>query len=80
MIDGHIPACPISFPELAKPLNKLGRLLEKLGDKDSRISKILAGTQKGVALAQKAGRTYNKFAQWLALPQVPGMLLGKNLT
>ncbi|HLP45536.1 MAG TPA: hypothetical protein VK469_06305, partial [Candidatus Kapabacteria bacterium] len=34
--------------ELAKPLNKLGRLLEKMGDKDSKMSKILAGTKKGL--------------------------------
>ncbi|MDQ1352253.1 MAG: internalin, partial [Acidobacteriota bacterium] len=46
--------------ELAKPLNKLGRLLEKMGDKDSKLSKILEGTKKGVELAQKVGRTYNK--------------------
>ncbi|HLP59406.1 MAG TPA: hypothetical protein VK186_11275 [Candidatus Deferrimicrobium sp.] len=63
--------------ELAKPLNKLGRLLEKMGDKDSKMSKILAGTKKGLNLAQKVGRTYNKFAQWLALPQVPDIILGK---
>ncbi|HLP45809.1 MAG TPA: hypothetical protein VK469_07685, partial [Candidatus Kapabacteria bacterium] len=63
--------------ELAKPLNKLGRLLEKMGDKDSKMSKILDGTKKGVELAQKVGRTYNKFAQWLALPQVPDIILGK---
>ncbi|MCX6578770.1 MAG: GTP-binding protein [Candidatus Aminicenantes bacterium] len=63
--------------ELAKPLNKLGRLLEKMGDKDSKFSKILEGTKKGVELAQKVGRTYNKFAQWLALPQVPDIILGK---
>ncbi|MDQ1354183.1 MAG: internalin, partial [Acidobacteriota bacterium] len=63
--------------ELAKPLNKLGRLLEKMGDKDSKLSKILEGTKKGVELAQKVGRTYNKFAQWLALPQVPDIILGK---
>ncbi len=63
--------------ELAKPLNKMSRFFEKLGDKDSRLSKILAGTKKGVELAQKLGRTYNKFAQWLALPQVPDVLVRK---
>ena len=27
-------------------------------------------------IAQKVGKTYNKFAQWLALPQVPDLFLG----
>ncbi len=63
--------------ELTNPLNKMGRFLEKLGDKDSRLSKILAGTKKGIESAQKLGRTYNKFAQWLALPQLPDVIVGK---
>jgi hypothetical protein len=63
--------------ELAKPLNKIYRLLEKMGDKDTRLRKIIEGTPKGVELGQKLGRTYNKFAQWLALPQVPDFFSGK---
>jgi|GEM_PF-510 len=62
--------------ELAKPLNKIFRFLEKMGDKDSRLRKILEGTPKGVELGQKLGRTYNKFAQWLALPQAPDFFPG----
>ncbi|MCX6583224.1 MAG: AAA family ATPase [Candidatus Aminicenantes bacterium] len=65
--------------ELAKPLNKLGRFLEKIGENDSRLNKILEGTKKGMYLARKLGRTYNKFAQWLALPQVPDIFPGKDM-
>ncbi|NIM16972.1 MAG: hypothetical protein GTO45_33810 [Candidatus Aminicenantes bacterium] len=57
--------------ELVKPFKKVGRFLEKLGDKKSNFNKVLKGTKKGIELAQKVGKTYNKFAQWLALPQVP---------
>jgi hypothetical protein len=63
--------------ELVKPFKKMGRFLEKLGDEKSNFNKVLKGTKKGVELAQKAGKTYNKFAQWLALPQVPDVFLGK---
>lgn len=63
--------------KLKKPMNKLGRFLKKLGDENSDFNKILKGTKKGVEIAQKVGRTYNKFAQWLALPQVPPVFLGK---
>jgi len=38
---------------------------------------LIKGTQKGIEYAQKLGGTYNKFAQWLALPQVPDLFLGK---
>jgi len=53
--------------KLVKPLNKIGRLLEQMGDEKSRWAKALKGVQKGIGLAWKLGRTYNKFAQWLAL-------------
>jgi len=60
-----------------KPFNKLSRFLKKIADEDSDINKIISGTRKGIELTQKVGQTYNKFAQWLALPQVPDLLLGK---
>ena len=63
--------------KLAKPLNKLHRLLVKLGDSNSDYNKLIAGTQKGIEYAQKVGKTYNKFAQWLAMPTVPDLFLGK---
>jgi small GTP-binding protein len=63
--------------KLVKPLNKLNRFLIKLSDPDSDYNKIIIGTKKGIEYAQKLGRTYNKFAQWLAMPQVPDLFLGK---
>jgi len=63
--------------EFVKPLNKLNRFLVKLSDPDSNYNKVIKGTEKGIELAQKLGRTYNKFAQWLAMPTVPDLFLGK---
>jgi hypothetical protein len=60
---------------LTGPLNNLRIFLKKLGDDKSDYSKILRGAKKGVETLQKAGRTYNKVAQWLALPQVPNVFL-----
>jgi small GTP-binding protein len=63
--------------ELKKPFNKMGLFLEKLADENSGFNKALKGTKRGIELAQKAAKTYNKFSQWLALPQVPEVFLGK---
>jgi GTPase SAR1 family protein len=63
--------------KLAKPMNKLNRFLKKLADENSDFHKAVRGAKKGVEMAQKIGKTYNKFAQWLALPQVPDLFLGK---
>ena len=63
--------------KLNKPLNKVGRFLKELEDKNSKYHKIVSGTKKGIVVAQTLGKTYNKFAQWLALPQVPDLFLGK---
>ncbi|MCP5053091.1 MAG: hypothetical protein GY940_38345 [bacterium] len=63
--------------ELVKPMNKLGSFLRSLGDDDSTLSKVIGGTQKGIDLIQKVYLNYNKFAQWLALPQVPDALPGE---
>lgn len=63
--------------KLAKPMNKMRRFLEKLADENSGFHKAVQGAKKGVEMAQKVGKTYNKFAQWLALPQVPDLFLGK---
>ncbi len=62
--------------ELVGPMNKMRRFLEKDGDEESDLHKAIKGTKKGIEMAQKVGKTYNKFAQWLALPQVPDLLLG----
>ena len=64
--------------KLVKPLNKLGRFLGKLGDEESDYSKIISRSKNGIEMAQKLGKTYNKFAQWIpALPVVPDLFLGK---
>jgi internalin A len=62
--------------KLNKPLNKVGRFLKELEDEKLKYHKIVSGTKKGIELAQKLAGTYNKFAQWLALPQVPDLFLG----
>jgi small GTP-binding protein len=64
--------------ELAPPLNKMGRFLLKAAEPGSKLNNVLTATKKGIKTAQKLGRTYNKFAQWLALPQVPDAFLGKD--
>ncbi len=63
--------------KLAKPMNKMRRFLEKIEDENSDFHKAVKGAKKGIEMAQKIGKTYNKFAQWLALPQVPDLFLGK---
>ena len=64
--------------KLNKPLNKVGRFLKELEDKNLKYHKIVSGTKKGIEVAQKLGKTYNKFAQWIpALPVVPDLFLGK---
>jgi GTPase SAR1 family protein len=62
--------------ELKKPMNKMRRFLEKVADENSDFHKAIKGAKKSIEMAQKVGKTYNKFAQWLALPQVPDLFLG----
>ena len=61
--------------QLKTPLNKLQRFLKKAADKDSEVHRTLKTTKRGLELAQKIGKTYNKFAQWLGLPIVPDVFL-----
>ena len=61
--------------KLAKPMNKLSRFLEKVADENSSFHKVIKKAKNGIELAQKVGKTYNKLAQWLALPQVPDLFL-----
>jgi hypothetical protein len=56
-------------------MNKMRRFLEKLADEDSDFHKAIKGAKKGIEMAQKVGKTYNKFVQWLALRQVPDVFL-----
>ena len=63
--------------KLNKPLNKLGRFLNKLDDENSDYCRSISKSKKGIESAQKLGKTYNKFAQWIpALPVVPDLFLG----
>lgn len=64
--------------EVVKPMNKMSRFLSRLADKKSPLNKFISGAQKGFELAQSLGRTYNKVAQWLVLPQIPTVLVGKD--
>jgi small GTP-binding protein len=59
-----------------KAINKLSLFMEKLKDEDSRFSRIVKGTKKGIELAQKLAVTYNKFAQGLGLSEVKDLFLG----
>ncbi len=61
--------------DLNAPMSKLGRFLKKLGDENSDYRKLIAGAEKSIDYAQKLGKGYNNVAQWLALPQIPDLLL-----
>ena len=58
-------------------LNRLKGFLDKLDDEHSAIKKGVKGKQKGLTRLQKLTSTYNKFAEWLALPQVPKVFLNE---
>ena len=58
-----------------KAINKLSLFMQKLKDEDSRFSRIVKGTKKGIELAQKLAVTYNKFAQALGLDPVQDLFL-----
>ena len=61
-----------SLPEkFNKPLNELRKLLKKFAEARFRYNKIITSIAKGMATLRRLERTYNKFALWLALPQVP---------
>ena len=70
----------ITNPEEIKRKGLLGnisKILQDLGDEDSKLHKIVSGIDKGVEIAQKMGKTYNKIAQWAMLPTIPDLFLGK---
>ncbi|MEO1257325.1 MAG: COR domain-containing protein [Bacteroidota bacterium] len=57
---------------------KLRRIVEDLGDKNSTIHKTVEGLRRGVSIAQGIAEEYNKIAQWCGLPQVPKPFLKKD--
>ncbi len=64
--------------KVKRPLTKLGNFLRQLGDEKSDQSKKLKGAKKVLENAQKLGRTYDKFSQWIpGLPRIPSIFLGK---
>jgi internalin A len=56
--------------KLKKPMNKLGRFLDKFRDRDSSVYKIASGTEKGLDLVHKLADAYNKLAPLLGLAPV----------
>ncbi len=56
---------------------KLKRILDLVNDEDSTLNKTLKTSKKAIGALQKVGKTYNKFAEWLAMPQVPTIFLGE---
>jgi hypothetical protein len=49
----------------------LQRLVENLGDKDSKLGKTVKGIENGIKITQDIAKRYNKIAEWVGLPQVP---------
>ena len=58
-------------------INKLKRIVEDLGDENSKLYKTIKGIKYGVSIAQDIAKGYNDIAQWCGLPQVPKPFLGK---
>ncbi|MDR3266668.1 MAG: hypothetical protein LBT24_03760, partial [Tannerella sp.] len=52
-------------------LNKVNRILEDLGDENSKLHKTVKVIKKGIGIAQDIAKGYNSIAQWAGLPQVP---------
>jgi Leucine-rich repeat (LRR) protein len=57
------------------PFKKLKRILDEINNVESTLGKAIKATSKTIEVAKKLGKTYNKFAQWLALPQVPDIFV-----
>ena len=57
--------------------NKLRRIVEELGDENSKLSKTVKGIKHGISIAQDIAKGYNDIAQWAGLPQVPRPFLGQ---
>ena len=61
---------------LKRPMARLQRFLMNIGDEKSDFNKVIRGVQRGMEMAQKVGRAYNKLSQWVGLPHVPDLFLG----
>jgi ATP-dependent DNA helicase RecG len=70
-LDAIHPGSPKN--EYIGALTKLRRFLMKLNDEKSRYYELLSLVDNGIAYARELEKTYNQFAQWLTLPQIPGI-------
>lgn len=57
------------------PLKKIKRLFDQLTEDDSELNSLIKKSKKFKETIQKLGKTYNKIAQWTALPVIPDLLL-----
>ena len=70
--------CEIGESNINKvPFKKLKRVLEEINSEDSNLNQVIKGSKRAMEAAQALGKTYNNFAEWLALPQVPKIFLGE---
>ncbi len=78
-IDAEILAIEECEPDASKidkvPFKKLKRVLDEINNEDSILGKAVRATEKAIEAAKKLAGTYNKFAQWLALPVVPDIFV-----
>ena len=58
-----------------KPFKRIKRIFDELTDDDSTFNETVKKSKKLKESLQKLGKSYNKFAQWLALPVIPDLLL-----
>jgi Leucine-rich repeat (LRR) protein len=58
-----------------KPLKRINRLFDQLSDKNSELSALAEKSIKFKESIQGVGKSYNKIAQLLGLPNIPNVLL-----
>lgn len=58
-----------------KPFKRIKRIFDQLSDEKSTFNETVKKSKKLKDSLQKLGKSYNKFAQWLALPVIPDLLL-----
>ena len=57
--------------------SRLKRILEELGDGNSKLHKAVKKVKNGVGVVKDLAKGYNSIAQWAGLPQVPEPFLKK---
>jgi hypothetical protein len=58
-----------------KPFIRIKRIFDQLTDDKSEFNKVIEKSKKLKSSLQKVGKTYNKVAEWIALPVIPKALL-----